>query len=107
MKRKVTYFRKLVASRLKWLRESQRETQEEFAKRVGLSQVSLSRYELGTNRIPVVEAERLAALFRQPEGWLDEDAFTLAHLETEVAEWVLKPESKSYIEEAYKNYKKR
>lgn len=56
--------------RLKDYRKSHKLSQTEFAASVGISQVALSQYELGTRPIPDVFIKSVCAVYGLSEDWL-------------------------------------
>ena len=56
--------------RLKFLRKTLKQYQDEFAKRIGLSQTSLSMIEMGRNPLTEKNIKLICATFNVNERWL-------------------------------------
>ena len=59
-----------IKDRLKDYRKSKKLSQAEFAASVGISQVALSQYEIGTRAIPDVFIKSVCAVYDLNEEWL-------------------------------------
>ena len=97
-----------MGKRIKILREKLRFTQDEVAKKIGISQSAYNRYEKDQiHRYSEHTLEKLAkALETTTEYILGQEGEhgKLEHLPEQLREWIFSPKSVSYLAKAYMEY---
>ncbi|SFL65563.1 helix-turn-helix domain-containing protein [Pelosinus propionicus] len=91
-------------TRLAWLRAKRGISQVEFAKLIGKSQGSVAYYEKGAGKVmpdDTTLAKMAAALETKVGSLMGVNDFIIDRFDDVVAQWLMNPESTSYVKEAF------